>query len=113
MRFCFDIDGVIAKDAYIVGTPADWHAYWRSREVFPQARLVLEKLQRSGHEILLYTARFEQDRLVTEEWLLQHQIPYDKLYMSKPRADLYIDDKNLRFPGWGKLLDVLQEAQAI
>ena len=37
------------------------------------------------------------------EWLEKYEIPYDEIYFGKPNADVYIDDKGLKFESWKNL----------
>lgn len=94
LRICFDIDGVIADGSKeeVYSEAAGWN-FSKCHPIVPTVGLI-KKLKEYGCEIFLNTARFEDDREVTEKWLAEHGVPYDKLLMEKPHADLYIDDKN-------------------
>jgi hypothetical protein len=35
--------------------------------------------------------------MVTLEWLSRNNIPFDEIYFGKPLADVYIDDKGLKY----------------
>jgi uncharacterized HAD superfamily protein len=48
------------------------------------------------HEVVLFSARHEEDREVTVEWLKKYNVPYRKLILGKPHFDLYIDDISKR-----------------
>ena len=48
------------------------------------------------HEVILFTARHEEDREVTVEWLKKYNVPYRTLILGKPHFDLYIDDISKR-----------------
>lgn len=48
----------------------------------------LQGLWDSGHTIHLITARDEQHRQITKDWLRKHEVPYHTLYMS-PRDESY------------------------
>lgn len=91
-KICVDLDGVIAEGA-------DYPFYADCR-VVSGAVEYLESLRDSGWYIIIYTSRWEQDREVTEWWLKAHQIPFDKLILGKPLADIYLDDKAIRFTSW-------------
>ena len=72
----------------------------------------LQGFKEAGHTILISSARLEPDlwgdllpfrEKEIAEWLEKHGIPYDKVVIHKPPADLYIDDKGYRFKGdWDK-----------
>lgn len=71
-----DIDGVLAED---FGDYAD--------------RKFLGQPRRKYKYRILYTARLEADRMVTENWLARHNIKYDALLMNKAPYDILIDDR--------------------
>jgi uncharacterized HAD superfamily protein len=93
LRICIDIDGVIAQGL------SNWPHY-ESCEIVDGAVESIRHFQEQGHCIILYTARFEEDRDVTKKWLYYHGIVYDKLIMGKPCADVYIDDQAFKFLNW-------------
>ena len=41
-----------------------------------------------------------KNRIVTEDWLERHNVPYDILVFGKPFADAYIDDKAITLDEW-------------
>lgn len=88
---CFDIDGVIAGPC---GKMADGRPDYAECEPFPQTVELLRRLNAQSIDVVLHTARWKVDRMVTEVWLRKHDIPYDKLILDKPLADAYIDDKS-------------------
>lgn len=108
MRYCFDIDGTIAE------LRKDGQSY---SEVLPKEFAVeyLKKLKDAGHYIILHTARNMEtfssnlgkinaiQGPILYEWLKKYQIPYDEIYFGKPSADVYIDDKGLKFESWKDL----------
>jgi len=100
MRICIDIDGVIAEGE-------NWPHYSACIPV-RDAVVSIQKLLDQGHYIILHTARFEEDRAVTRQWLRAQEILYDQLIMDKPFADVYIDDKGLNFEDWGETLETLK-----
>lgn len=95
MRIVIDVDDTIAK-----ANP--WWKYPAAKPI-GGAQEVINKLASYGHEIILWTARFEEDRKVTEEWLDKHGIRYHKLVMGKPRGDIYIDNCAIEFRGWDQV----------
>jgi len=66
----------------------------------PKCKEVLVRLEAKGYQIILVTARPEENNQVTLEWLNKHEIPFDKLYHSddkitickKEEIELFIDD---------------------
>lgn len=45
-----------------------------------------------GHRITLWSARWEEDRRITERWLNLFNVKYHELILGKPKFDLYICD---------------------
>jgi len=98
----FDLDGVIATGTKeeIYSDEAGW-AYEKC-EVVESSRLLVSLLFLKNHTIIINTARPEVDREKTIAWLDQNAIPFSRLYMNKPRGEIYIDDRNYPkafFPG--------------
>ena len=89
MRYCFDIDGVICETLdgdYENATPI-------------RKNIDVINLLSIGHEIILFTARGSVTKLdwteLTELQMRKWDVKYNKLYMGKPHADVYIDDKGI------------------
>lgn len=66
---------------------------------------IINKLKSEGHNIIIITARWNEDycnsEKLSKEWLNKHKIPYDKIYTGmdskkeiaiKEKLDLFIDD---------------------
>lgn len=102
MRICIDLDGTVCytrkpKEHYSEVLPK------------PDAIKTIQKLKKEGHHIIISTARHmktcnnntgeivaKQGKILID-WLEKYQIPYDELWFGKPLADVYIDDKALKF----------------
>lgn len=105
MRICFDLDGTICY------TRKENESY-SDVEPIPGAIETLRKLKTDGHYIIIHTARHVKTcnnnlgMIVAKQgktlfdWLDKHQIPYDEIWFGKPLADLYVDDKGLKFNSW-------------
>lgn len=75
----------------------------------------LSSLRKEGYRILIGSARLDPKiwgeqlnyRIKDiENWLTKNGIPYDDVVITKPPADLYVDDKGYRFEGdWAKAYD--------
>ncbi len=105
MRIVIDLDGTICPIRAENQTYADLipHEGSASR---------ISELRKDGHYIIIQTARnmgTQQSNLgrvvknigkVTLDWLEKHQIEYDEIYFGKPNADIYIDDRALRYDTW-------------
>lgn len=108
MRICIDIDGTIAQ---LRKSDKDYN----NLEPIEGAVESIQKLHREGHYIILYTARNMETHsgnigkvlaaqgAILFEWLKKYQIPFDEIYFGKPSADVYIDDKALKFESWKNL----------
>jgi len=95
MIYCFDIDGTLCTNTegkYLEAIP------------FQEVVARVNYLYSRGHRILLYTARGSTTgidwREVTKNQLKEWNVYYHKLFMSKPTADVYIDDKAINFSDW-------------
>jgi 7-cyano-7-deazaguanine synthase in queuosine biosynthesis len=85
--FCFDIDGVLTVET-------EGHDYAKRTPNRPMIAQV-NGLHSAGHKIILNTSRWGTDWTVTKAWLHKYGIQYHALYLAKPKADYYIDDKML------------------
>lgn len=111
----FDFDGVI-------------HPYsggYQGRGIFanpyPEASNSLHALKSLGYKILINTCRGE-NKLI-KEYLLEHNIPFDWINehpdITRPAffdpnphkvpADIYIDDRNLKFQGWSNIVNQVED----
>lgn len=97
---CIDFDGVIA----------DYRGGWRGENVFgdllPGARDGILSLKDNGYKIIINTAR--RDTQALRDYLDDNGIPFDDVNnvcdpetgrCRKPHADVYIDDRAIRFDG--------------
>ena len=58
-------------------------------EAFPDAIRTINSWYDQGHRICFFTARTEDHREVTEQWLLEKGFRYHTLLMGKPRGGNY------------------------
>jgi len=101
-RIVFDLDGTICRhkkldQSYSTVLPIDG---------MPE---LLKELADLGHYIIIHTARNmrtyngnlsdikKYQEPVILDWLKKHNITYHELVIGKPWADIYIDDRGLRF----------------
>jgi capsule biosynthesis phosphatase len=105
--FVMDIDGTICVASRYPDetSPFDYANAVPIKPVIKQ----LQKLKAEGHTVILHTARgmktYKGDvaaieanvRPVLEDWLKEHEVPYDTLVMGKPWGPnvYYVDDKAL------------------
>ena len=88
LTYCFDIDGVLTNET-------EGYDY-ESRTPKKDMIIKLRELYKAGHRIILQTARYHEDLLVTQKWLAERSVPYHELRLGKPKADFYIDDRMIR-----------------
>ncbi|MBS1322000.1 MAG: hypothetical protein HP046_19555 [Parabacteroides sp.] len=115
MIIAVDFDGTIVRSNYpvILGEQ-------------PYAGEALRKLHAQGHYIIIWTCRCGDQLLKAINWLLEHQIPFDRINDHNPEnvakygeggnkvyAHCYIDDKNLfGFPGWPACMAEIERMEA-
>ena len=110
MRIAIDLDGPIFSiywDNYKQYEPLKFGGLVRG------AREAITRLHEAGHYIIIHTSRIDSDNYNDIEIqcnlsavmtvLDRHFIPYDEVWVGtgKPRADVYIDDRAIRFERWG------------
>lgn len=103
MTIAIDFDGTIVEDRYPeIG------------ELKPGAKQVIELFKKENRTVVIWTCRTGKPLIEAINFLLEHQIPFDRINASCPNdiakygsdtrkinADIYIDDKNFGgFPGW-------------
>ncbi len=105
MRVCLDLDGTICYNKQI---------NQKYEDVLPIEGAVekIRQWKKDGHEIIIYTARnmatcnnslgkiIKNQSSIITDWLNYYGIPFDELWFGKPLADIYIDDKALKFENW-------------
>ena len=75
-------------------------------DVIPGAVETINELYCKGYIIYIHTARQELNEVV--EFLKDHGIMFNKIY-HKPEADIYVDDRGLKFNGnWVDTFDEIE-----
>ena len=104
-RICIDLDGTICytrqnNESYEDVLP------------LPDAVKTIQTLKNQGFTIIIATSRHMKtcggnvgEIMVKQggvilDWLKKHNIPCDELYLGKPLANYYIDDKAIKFESW-------------
>lgn len=87
-----DLDGVLCTEEMFFDRPL--------AEPIAGAKEALQQLRAAGHVIVVYTGRGWGEFRVTKKWLDDHGFVYDGLHMGKPIADVWIDDRAVRFTNW-------------
>jgi 7-cyano-7-deazaguanine synthase len=79
----FDLDGVLCYE----GESHEDYLTRRPRKEY------IDKINNTLGIKVIYTARLESDRDVTEKWLKIHKVQYDCLFMNKIPYDVFFEDK--------------------
>jgi trehalose-6-phosphatase len=95
-----DLDGVICTEERTFERPL--------AEPISGAREAIQRLRAAGHTVIVYTARNWLECRVTQKWLADHGFEVDGLQMGKPVADLWIDDRAVRFTNWKDVLGEIE-----
>jgi capsule biosynthesis phosphatase len=110
VKIVIDLDGTICP----IKEP---HQTYAEVEPMPGAQERIRQLRAAGHYVIIQTARNMATRgsnvgavmkhvgKITLDWLERHGIEYDEIYFGKPNADVYIDDRALRFSSWDRVDD--------
>lgn len=105
---CFDIDGTICTNT---------EGAYESAQPFMDVVAEINRFYDEGYKIILNTARGSTTgidwREVTEGQMKAWGVKYHELYLGKPTADIYIDDKTINAHSWrgSKFVETLQQAQ--
>ena len=95
MIYCFDIDGTICTN-----TNGDYP----NAIPYPNIIKKVNELYDQGNEIILNTARGATTgidwRKETEVQMKAWGVKYHILFLGKPGADIYIDDKAINIKDW-------------
>jgi hydroxymethylpyrimidine pyrophosphatase-like HAD family hydrolase len=97
-RVAIDFDGTLFED---YGSIEETYSSNADLKPKTDANKATQFLKEQGFEILIFTCRPDYHRAYMESLLNKHNIIYDYiLFYTKPRVDLYIDDKGYRFHDW-------------
>lgn len=101
---CIDFDGVIHK--YSKG----WHDGSIYDEPVEGTAEFINNLRDDGWEIIIYSTR--SNPVVNKDaahqvremhmWMQNNGIYFDEISMFKPHAQIYLDDRAIRFTNWNK-----------
>jgi uncharacterized HAD superfamily protein len=96
--FIIDVDGTVCEHI----PNEDGSEKMRTARPFEDSIIAINKLYDEGHYICFFTARKDEHRKSTEEWLARHGIKYHQIIFNKPRklppfAEYhFIDDAHVR-----------------
>ena len=83
-NYLIDIDGTVGEDI-----PNEEAHRMATAEAYPDAVETINGWFEEGHQICFFTARTEEHREVTENWLDEKGFRYHSLLMGKPRGGNY------------------------
>lgn len=84
---------------------------WDTNEPLEKARDTINILRERGWYIIIHSCN---SKSFIEEWMNNHDIRYDDIWTGarpdspKPIADVYLDDRGLRFTSWDQALKDLE-----
>ena len=90
-----DIDGTLCGEVHL--PKQDEIPNYAESTPFTRQIQTLVKLS-ERYFIVLWTARYEADREVTERWLKENNVPYDRLILGKKPYDMFIDANSCKTP---------------
>lgn len=99
MIIAVDFDGVIHD-------PYDREPGKKMGKPIPGAVAAMEKLADEGHDLIIHTLRGGYPEHVIA-WLEYFGVPFGYVTNVKPDADVYLDDRALRFHNWDQALKEL------
>lgn len=117
MRIVIDLDGTICE------VKREDESY---EDVLPIEGAIdrIRELRMAGHYIIISTARnmrtcdsnvgkvMKNVGKITLDWLDKHDVEYDEIFFGKPNADVYIDDRAIRFSVWEELDETTLQKEA-
>jgi len=105
LRIAIDLDGTICD----IKKPDQSYA---DVKILPGAAERIKELRKSGHYVIILTSRnmatcegnigkvMKKVGKLTLDWLEEHDIEYDEIFFGRPNAEIYVDDRAIRFSNW-------------
>jgi len=63
------------------------------------AKEAITELKRRGDTVIVHSVWAGNPKVI-EDWMRYYEIPFDEVTNIKPQADIYLDDKAVRFTDW-------------
>lgn len=81
-------------------------------EPLPGVKEAFDKLKSEGWHIVIYSGRANTPEGVDEirEFMKKYNLPYDEIFIGKPIAEYYIDDRNIVFTNWKDVVKTIDKA---
>ena len=97
MIYIFDLDGTICEESTLRdGTSYDFQESYKNLAPIPSTIDKIRSLYVTGHRIIIWTARYPEDFLISKEWLEKYKVPFHELHLGKIKGDHYVDTNCLR-----------------
>jgi len=105
MRIAIDLDGTICE----IKKPEQSYT---DLKPLPGAVERIRELRKAGHYVIILTSRhmatcegnvakvMKKIGKLTLDWLEQNGIEYDEIFFGRPNAEIYVDDRAIRFSNW-------------
>jgi len=100
LTIAIDLDGTISEESYEDYIKLGAKKYVKSRKPFAGVVATINELYSKQVKIIFYTARDENLRSLTEQWLKKHNIQHHQLLMNRPKADIYLNDRAFPLNKW-------------
>ena len=86
MNLIFNLDGVICKE--------EDPLLMKHAQPLVNVTEFMQWLVETGHHITIWCERENtlENKIVTEQWLMLQQIPYDRLLFDRPKNPIYINE---------------------
>jgi hypothetical protein len=109
MKIAIDFDNVIYDHDGI------WRGGELTRGLVAGADEAMQRIALAGHKIIIYSTRNwnPKQRKLMSEYMTTNAIPFDEISTKKPTADVYLDDKAMKFESWDNALGMLGVVEKI
>jgi len=97
MKIAIDFDNVICKRK---GIPAIQES-WSQKKPVEGAQDAIKLIISQGHDVWVFTSNPDLDDIV--KWLKSNEFPKLRVTNIKEFANVYIDDRALRFTNWNDI----------
>lgn len=104
LRLAVDLDGVIHD-------PTNIEPGYKLGKPIPGAMVALWQLHNEGAIIVIHSiwADTQKKREAISAWCRFFKIPYDFITNEKPDADVYLDNKAIRFHNWDQAMNDIKK----
>jgi uncharacterized HAD superfamily protein len=88
--YAVDIDGTLCIER------KEFWNYDKAQPIPETIEKINALYDNKSNTIVIYTARFHEDKETTRKWLKKHGVKYHRLVTGKFRADIYVDSASMR-----------------